>query len=431
MVGNKAQKAVAAALTGVLTLGTAAPAFAGMWTDGKDSWFRVDGSHQVNYQLGTYDLDDDGEIKDAVSGAMSGTELVKGETRYDTAFDAIDYNYAKYKGTRYVVLASGTSQADTLVASGVAGMLKTDEDQTKGVDVPVMITPADGLGQQAERVIKNFAKGFDGEGGDFTVYIVGGEAAVSKAVEDAVADIKGGTDKKEISVERVAGDDRMATSLEAAKVVDPDAWLDEDLAAYKNVVFVANGTAWPDALSVSSFAYSLAKPIMLTSSDGKLTADQLDYLLKLDDSVGIMVIGGPAQPSAQQLWDAGAKRASVLYKAGTNRYETSALVIDEMAEALGETTPFATIAVASGNEAHWADALIGGPFVGANEGVLALVDGVDEVTALKAAYAHQKDVTTTSKKERAKAGASSYIMGGESAIDATFAKKLNKNFPTK
>lgn len=426
MVGNKAKKAIAAALSGAMVLSAAAPAIAGIWTDETNkSWYRINGDHTEAYQLGTLDKD-----AEAMSGNPTGTVgqsglVVKGQDRYDTMFDTINYNVSmsewKQGDVKEIVLTSGESQADTLAAAGFAGTLNNY------LGSPVITTPAGRLGTQAERAIRYYAEG-QAKYSDLKVYIVGGEAAVSSAVEDAIKAIEKADEN--VEVERVAGADRVATSLEVAKQGDNEGWLDEDLESSKKVVYIANGTAWPDALSVSSLAYLLKTPILLTQADGSLSADQIAYLRK-HDSVGIRVVGGPALPSVQQLYDEGFTRANVSYVGGVNRYETSAKVIEDFGGMSVENRSIKAIAVASGAEGHWADALVGGVFVGANEGVLALVDGVDEVTALKEAYKLQKEVSGVAKSATAEAPAWSFIIGGEAAIDKTFADKLNDNFPVR
>lgn len=91
-------------------------------------------------------------------------------------------------------------------------------------------------------------------------YVTGGKSAVSEAVVSELRSMG-------ISVTRVAGTSRQATSFEAAKLLpNPES------------VVVATGAGFADASSIEPWCYWTSAPILLTGKNGKLTDDQLTWL---------------------------------------------------------------------------------------------------------------------------------------------------------
>lgn len=117
---------------------------------------------------------------------------------------------------------------------------------------------------------------------------------------------------------RVAGTDRYSTSVSASIRAFPDP---ESV----DVVVLATGDSWPDALGGSGLAGAVRGPLLLTG--GSLLPDSVrDEILRLEPA-RVLVIGGDAAVSEsviRQVREAGV--GAVERIAGGDRYETAALV---------------------------------------------------------------------------------------------------------
>ncbi|MFL6116635.1 MAG: cell wall-binding repeat-containing protein [Catenulispora sp.] len=180
-----------------------------------------------------------------------------------------------------------------------------------------------------------------------TVYVLGGTAAISPAVQAKLKALG-------YNVDRIAGDDRYETAVSIAKTIDQAA----------ADVLVATGTNYPDALSAGAAAGAYPHMVVVltdgnampASTDaylqGKVNNGQLKYLA---------AIGGAANNALK-----GAKWQGYDTLVGVDRYQTSYLVAHEIFGAFGH------IGVATG--ADWPDSLSGGALMGSLSGPLLLVD---------------------------------------------------------
>jgi hypothetical protein len=156
---------------------------------------------------------------------------------------------------------------------------------------------------------------------------MGGTAAVSQDVEDAIRDMH-------IATIRVAGADRQATSVQAFNLIEGN-W-------YKkhgtHSVIIATGANYADALSISPFAYATGTPIILTKADGTLTDEAVKAIKANDEIWQIIVVGGTSAVADSVFSALGTYNGS--YKdyynkvyipvriAGADRYDTSAKIAD-------------------------------------------------------------------------------------------------------
>ena len=174
------------------------------------------------------------------------------------------------------------------------------------------------------------------------VYLVGGQASVSAAVEARLGAAK-------LQVERVAGPDRYATSVavaKRAKQIDPAI----------GRVMVATGTNYPDALAAGSVS-GPARSVTVLSAGDKLPAQVRQFLT--ESGLEISAVGAGASAAV------GAAKLPVAQKfVGADRYETAAL----LAKQFGPQG--ASVVVASGE--IFADALGGGALAANSNGVLVL-----------------------------------------------------------
>ncbi|MGA9275749.1 cell wall-binding repeat-containing protein, partial [Ilumatobacter sp.] len=120
------------------------------------------------------------------------------------------------------------------------------------------------------------------------------------------------------TIERWAGANRYATSVRISQEAFPDG---------ADVVFLATGTNFADALAAGPAAGSLDAPVLLTATN-QLPSVVRAELQRLDPSV-VYVLGGPAAISPSVEAQAGAATNAVTTRlAGPDRYATAAAVAE-------------------------------------------------------------------------------------------------------
>ena len=163
---------------------------------------------------------------DAATNAQ--IQRVAGNDRYATAAAVTKLTFPT-AGTIYV--AAGTGFADALSAGAPGGILRR----------PVLLTGQSQLPAASRDEITRLA--------DPDIIVLGGPAVVSNAVIEALDSLTTG------SVRRVSGANRYTTSV----AVSVDSF------AAADTVFLATGTAFPDALSAAPATLSPRAPILLTT----------------------------------------------------------------------------------------------------------------------------------------------------------------------
>lgn len=279
-----------------------------------------------------------------------GVGRVSGNTRYDTMGSLTERgNWAKGGS---VVLASGANYPDALAASSLAG----------GFNGPILLTDPNGLSGAAKNQLELLCPS--------KVFIVGGNAAVSPAVERQVKELLGSG----CAVFRVAGQTRYETSLVAAEI-NPKS---------SDTVIVATGGNYADALSVSPYAFASGSPVVLCDKSSGLTAGAMGTIRSEKYSKALIVGGAAAVPASveRQLRSAGVKNITRL--SGATRYETSTKIADfELKSGLG----FRMDGVMLATRKNFPDALSAGPLAGRSRSPLLLVDpGASYVSSYLSKY---------------------------------------------
>ncbi|GGF46351.1 hypothetical protein GCM10011366_12600 [Ornithinimicrobium tianjinense] len=249
---------------------------------------------------------------------------VAGTDRYDTAA-RVSRQFAP--GVHTVFLATGSGYADALAAAARAGSLGG----------PVLLTKTTALPSVTVQELERLQPG--------RVVVVGGTGVVSTGVQAAVADLL-----PDSSVVRRAGADRYGTAARIAADV-PTA----------DVVYVATGATFPDALAGAARAAAHDAPVLLVKTDSVPSATRTQ-LARLMPS-RIVVLGGTAAVSSAVARELGAY-GSVERVAGVNRYDTAARLAQEL-----ETSQ--DVFVATGLD--WPDALAGAARAGATGAPVLLV----------------------------------------------------------
>ncbi|MGH1550756.1 cell wall-binding repeat-containing protein [Leifsonia poae] len=171
-----------------------------------------------------------------------------------------------------------------------------------------------------------------------------------------------------ISVDRIAGGDRYATSVAVSKAEFPTT---------APVVYIASGINYPDALAAGPAAAKSGGPLLLTAPD-IVPGDVIAEVQRLHPS-SVLVVGGPfpIEESVLTQLQAAVPGATVSRAAGDDRFATSRVVVS------GAFTTADTVYLASGNT--FPDALTAGGAAGSKDAPILLVDGnapsVDSATA--------------------------------------------------
>lgn len=279
------------------------------------------------------------------------------------------------EGAGAVVIARNDHYADALSASALAGT----------VDAPILLTDSGALSASVQEEI--------GRLGARKAYIVGGPKAIDES-------IKGQLESLGLDVERIAGDDVVGTSLACAQQVAA-------LGGSADRAFVSTQNGFWDALSVSGYAYANKVPVVLTTPDKTLTADERGLL----GGRAITVLGG-----TNAVPDASVAGLNVTARiGGSNAFDTS----NQIATTL---YPDATSAVVARGDETGAglDALAGSALAAAKgapvlledsslDEYLVTISGTDSEGADAWLAAHKDAVTQT------------YVLGGTVAVTpATF-----------
>jgi len=286
-----------------------------------------------------------------------------GEDRFGTAA-AISEVHDPGAGTVFV--ATGADYPDALAVAARAGSL----------DAPVLLTRETTLPSTTRQELVRLAPK--------RVIVVGGESAISPAVLDLIDKATGSA-----PVSRWAGADRYATAARIAA----------DFGS-ADIVYVATGENYPDALAGAARAGALDAPVLLVRSDEVPTATKT--ALSSLDPVEIRVLGGPTAVSNGVLTALGAY-GRVERIGGTNRYATAALVAGDVANA-------SSVYVSSGQ--NWPDALAGAARAG-KDGVPVLLTRPEAIPSATSAELERLSPDTV------------YLLGGPSAVSRSVEQTLS------
>lgn len=265
---------------------------------------------------------------------------------------AIELAQAAYPETATaVVVASGADFPDALAAAPLAA----------AAGGPLLLNDRDQLAPAVAAEIERMAPA--------TVYLLGGEAAQSSAVQAALA-------AQGVEVVRVAGANRYATAAAAAQAA-AERW------GGGSSVLVASGVDFPDALAAAPLATARRAPLLLTDPNAVPgeTAAALEELGATD----VTVVGGPAAVSDATAARLGAGRRL----GGVNRHATAVALANE-AVAAGADPDDVLVAAAR----QFPDALAAGPVAAARGGVLLLSER-DTLPPETAAFLRSRAPTLT------------------------------------
>lgn len=282
--------------------------------------------------------------------AITSPNLVRlsGANRYETSYEISKANFLT---SNVAVLASGTSFADALCASGLAGVY----------DAPLLLIPPklfndtgwtpEGLAFRNEVIRLGVT--------DFLV--VGGTSVVPDALVNQATDVC-----DVASASRYGGTDRYGTS---AIVMDQ---IVNQSGGAPAVVLMARGDQFADALAAAPFAYANGYPILLTKP--YLLPDPVITRLTGSTPDAVYLLGGTAAVSASVASQINAIVPDMVRKDGVDRYETALNFAKFVADDLGLAS-WSQVGLATG--VNFPDALSGGAACGARGGVLLLTPSAE------------------------------------------------------
>jgi putative cell wall-binding protein len=255
---------------------------------------------------------------------------IAGPNRFETAAEVSRLAYPG--GANTVFIATGTGFADAL-SGGPAAV---------GEGGPILLTWSDSLPAEtaAELVRLN----------PTNVVILGGEGVVDASVATSLSNFG--------AVSRLAGANRYETSAAiSAAYFSPGA----------DVVYVASGETFPDALAGAPAAAQDGAPLLLVQS-GQIPPAIADELLRLEpNEITILGGAGVVSPAVEALLADYAQTVNRL--AGGNRYATAA-VISQQTHPAGSSTVY--LATGTG----FVDALTGVSIVRETDAPLLLVGDI-------------------------------------------------------
>lgn len=263
------------------------------------------------------------------------TVRIGGATRVHTA---VEVSRAHWQHAGAAVVATARAFPDALGGTALAAAL----------DAPLLLTEPDRLpGEVAAELVRLGAR---------DVVLLGGEAAISAAVERSVADLP-----TRPSVRRIGGRDRYETAALAAR---------EALgAAQGGEVAIASGVDFPDALVSGAMPGEAGSvvPVLLTRNDG-LPAPTRALLADLQPQ-RVLLVGGTSALGEAVAADVEALAGDVRRLAGSDRFGTSAHAF-EAALARSGPSPRPVVLAAG---VDFPDALAAAALASRLEGVLLLV----------------------------------------------------------
>jgi putative cell wall-binding protein len=206
------------------------------------------------------------------------------------------------------------------------------------------------------------------------------------------------------TVDRVAGADRYAGAIAVSQSAYPN--------GNANVVYLASGETFPDALSAAAAAAKEGGPLLLTPS-ASLPAAVRTEISRLTPQK-IVVVGGAGAVSNTVFAQLQGLAGSVVRYSGTDRYQTSQTILDRVFGAEGVSTLY----VATGTD--YPDALSAGAAAGSHSSAVLLVPGtassIDQATSALIAELHPAAIRIAGGTGSVSAAIESALRGRASSV---------------
>lgn len=240
-----------------------------------------------------------------------------------------------------VILARDDQFSDSLAAAPLS----------KKLDAPILMTGSSTLDSRTLTALREL--------GARNIYIVGGTVAISQNIEDTLSN--------DFTVTRIAGLQGYDTAAQISSQVGIDS---------TQTVYLANGSAIPDAIAISAFAGAQGNPILLTDKD-VLPASTLQALTNLN-AANVVLLGGTAVIS-NSVENELSSRFLVQRWGGYDRYDTQSIIFQNL---LDKENPQSPLYITSGlvrqddvsSGKPYADALLTAALAAKNGGFVAMTE---------------------------------------------------------
>ncbi|MBE6758574.1 MAG: hypothetical protein E7554_00600 [Ruminococcaceae bacterium] len=304
-----------------------------------------------------------GSVPDTPSGPPAGdkAERIAGSNRVNTAILA---SRAGWDRAPTVVLANGLSYPDALAGVPLAS----------AVNAPILLTAGGSIEAELMTELRRL--------GTESVYILGGNAVISAAKENALR-------AAGMETTRLAGSNRYGTAVAIALELE----LRSDR-TFTNFYF-ASASNFPDALAISSVAAIQGNPVLYINPKGKIDDATADFICGTVCRKGTVLggYGAVSEKSEQSIMDLG---FSVSRISGKNRYATALGICEYYnSQFTGNSAVLAT-------GANFPDALSGGALAAHLGSPLVLVDASSADSVVE--YINRRGTEKI------------YVMGGRSAV---------------
>ncbi|MDE0318605.1 MAG: cell wall-binding repeat-containing protein [Acidimicrobiaceae bacterium] len=247
----------------------------------------------------------------AAQASSAAVQRVSGSSVYELAANVAGGSCSSDTGSHSVALASGENWPDALAGTAL--------------DRPLLLTAQAFLPAATRSYLEPCASHNRAK-----VIILGGTAAVSEGVAEALRDMG-------FRVDRLAGADRYATARRVARVFAPDVL---------DTVYLASDVSFADAVAAAPSVTS-ETPLILTTPD-ELGDEARRFLTDEERATSsVTILGGTAAVSAAVEAEINELGIGTERIAGADRYETAALVA-RRALADPRCHPVTDVAVASG-----------------------------------------------------------------------------------
>ncbi len=316
-----------------------------------------------------------GLLRTEILISVKSKNRIFGKSRYQTAVEISREAFSNSQSAEAVVLTRGDDFPDALAGSSFAY-------HSNG---PLLLTPADRLHDDAAAEIERVLQP------DGTIYILGGDAAISAEVQDEIEE------NFNHEVKRLAGDNRYETAVKVG-----EKFLENKEGGFP--VFMATGENFPDALTVASAAANRGGIILLSSSSS-LDVKTAEFLVSHEDDLEeVYVVGGTSALSEEVYEESGAGERI----AGNNRWETAVKLAERFFEGPSNVT------IASGLD--FPDALSGGAYAAILEAPMLLAGPTDMPLSV---VDYLKSLSSDLLPHV-------YIFGGANAIGEEIMKKMEE-----
>lgn len=322
----------------------------------------------------------------ASSESSSSAVRTGGEDRYETSEKIAEAAYPN--GADCAIIASGEDFPDALCASSLAGL----------IGGPVLLSSKDSINSCLSKALSSLHIQ--------KAVLVGGTGVLSE-------NLKNELETAGLTVERIAGTDRVDTSLQVYATGEAVASeMTGSAKKWGTSVILASGESFADAVSISPYAAADAAPVLLAGSGGTPGSAVSSAAEKAEN---LIIVGGTGVVSSS----ADSLNSSYVRLSGSTRYETSAAIAEWLIGAsdsvLQPSVSFSSLSVAFASGSSYPDSLSGSAYQAQAKSPLLLISS--DSTESAAIYSFIK--------KNMPSGTSFRIFGGTGSVSQSVEDLIN------